>query len=126
LTSVLEVTLLDGNRPGRELLDLLVPGFPRQDVDDLPVADLTRLGHRQKLEAVERVGVIAEIRPRHLLGLTLRLTRLLEQRCLLALDGRREPCTALLGLGRLSRHAVERPHEIASVLLLRELLHLQA
>src|SRR2546423_12640055 len=56
----LEVPLLNRRRPLHELVQ---PWQVRSLVhlaDDLPVADLAGLGHRQELEAVELVGVATE------------------------------------------------------------------
>jgi hypothetical protein len=72
------------------------------------VPELSRLRHQQELQAVEAVGVVAEVGPHHLGGLALGLARLLEQRGLLALQPVGQLRRALLGLRGLLLHLLER------------------
>src|SRR6185436_7649923 len=78
-----------------------MPGPVGEHADDLPVPYLAGLGHRQELEAVERVCILPEIRLHHRRRFLLRLARLLEDRGLLAVEATREllaPPRRLLGL----------------------------
>src|SRR3954452_9191564 len=125
LKHVLEVALLDRQRPGDELADLIVPGRLVHRLQDRPVTDLGGLGHRQELEAVERVGVVVEIGRHHLCRLLLHLACLVEDRGLLAFEARRDLLAAVSGLRRLFRHSLQRLRE-ARVLFLRQLRDLPA
>ena len=80
--------------------------------DDLPVPDLAGLGHRQELEAVECVRVVAEVGLHHLGGLLLGLTGLLEDRGLLAVEVGGELGRPLLGLLRLLAMALQRGAQV--------------
>src|SRR4051812_45820109 len=92
-----EMALLDRQRPLDELLHLGLAGALVQCGEDLPVADLTGLRHRQELEPVERVGGLVEVALHHLLRLLLHLARLVEDRSLLAVERAGDLGAALLG-----------------------------
>ena len=80
-----------------------------------PVPDLAGLGHRQELEAVQRVGVLAEVGLHHLGRLGLGLAGLVEDRGLLAVDLAGDLGAARLGLVGLVVHAPERRAQIGLV-----------
>ena len=61
LPRLVEVLLLDGQRPTHELADPLVAGGLVQLADDLDVTELAGLGHDEELEAVQAVGVVTEM-----------------------------------------------------------------
>src|SRR5689334_22504243 len=62
LAHCLEVALLDRQRPVDEARDLALPRPLVERPENLPVADLPGLRHREELEAVERVGCLVEVR----------------------------------------------------------------
>ena len=98
---LLEVTLLDWQRPVGQLSQLGVAGLLVHLRHDRPVADLAGLGHGEELESVERVVLAAEVRLAHLGRLLLDLARLLDDRGLLALERAGQRGAALLRLARL-------------------------
>src|SRR5581483_2563565 len=81
-----EVLLLDRQRPIGELGDGVVAGALVQLPHDRPVPDLSRLGHRQELEAVECVLLALQVGLHHLRGLLLGFARRVEDRRLLAVE----------------------------------------
>jgi len=102
------VPLLDRDAPLDELLHAGFQSALAEGFDDLPVPDLAGLGHRQELETVERVRLLADARAQHLGALLLHLARLGQDRGLLALERRGDLLRALLGLLRLGLHPLER------------------
>src|SRR4051794_11957505 len=114
--------LLDRQRPARELFHAGMGCGRVHLLQDGPVTDLARLGHRQELEAVESVGVLVEVDLEHGRALALGGARLLEDRGLLALEGAGELGAAPLRLGRFLAHLLERGDEVGA-LLLRERDH---
>ncbi len=79
------------------------------------MADLARLGHRQELEAVETVGVVAQVGRHHLGRLLLGLAGLLEDRRLLSVEAFGDLSRPLLGLHGLLLHSIERLLELVVV-----------
>src|SRR5689334_2031995 len=77
---VREVALLDGQCPCEELLDVVTGGPLVEGAEHQPMAHLTGFGHREELETIERVGVVAEVGLHHLARLGLRLAGLVEDR----------------------------------------------
>src|SRR3954447_24482603 len=73
LPDVLQVALLDGERPIHQLADRLFARLLIELAEDLPVTDLSGLGHCEELEAVEVVGIGSEVGGHHLRGFVLGL-----------------------------------------------------
>src|SRR5581483_2479060 len=124
LAGLLEVALLDRQRPLGELERPSVAGPLRHGLDDRPVAGLAGLRHGQELEAVERIRVVTEVGAHHLRRFLLGLAGLVEDRRLLAVERRRALGAPLLGLGRLLVHPLERRDELVASLLLDQPLDL--
>src|SRR4051812_15411501 len=121
-----QVALLDRQRPVDKLLDVVLAGLLAQLAEDGPVADLAGLGHGQELEAVELVGVLAEIGLHHLARLALGFASLLFDRGLLAVALGGDLQAAAFGLLRLLAHRAQllgqRTAIQESLYLLRRLL----
>src|SRR5215203_4809962 len=107
LLGLAEVPFLDRQRPLGQLGDRLLSGLLVQLPQHRPVAYLAGLGHGHELEAVEPVGVIAEVRLHHLGGLAFGLLRLFEDRGLLAVPLVGNVGGAALGLRRLLAHQAQ-------------------
>ena len=80
------MALLNGQGPIGELAQLGILRALVELGDDRPVADLPRLGHRQELEPVERISLVAEVGVTHLGGLLLYLASLCQDGRLLSLE----------------------------------------
>src|SRR4051794_36668257 len=112
LQRLVEVALLDRLGPAHDLLETRHVRLLVHRLDDRPVPDLAGLGHRQELEAVERVGVATEVGRHHLRRLLFRLAPLLHDPRLLAADRAGDLRAPLLRLLRLLTHALERLAEL--------------
>src|SRR5215218_4435172 len=109
LLGLAEVPFLDRQRPPGQLGDRLLASLLVQFLQHHPVADLAGLGHRHELEAVEPVGVVAEVGLHHLGGLAFGLFRLLENRRLLAVALIGDLGAAARGLLGLLAHVPQFP-----------------
>lgn len=101
------MAFLDRQSPADQFAELLLTGLLVELAEHGPVADLARLGHRQELEAVEAVGVLAEVGRHHLGRLGFRFLGFFEDRGLLAVASVGELGAAALGLFGLLAHAGE-------------------
>src|SRR5215208_5367093 len=122
MARVFEVALLDRLGPLEQLLHLRLAGHLVHGADDLHVSELAGLGHDQELEPVEPVSVVAEIVLHHLLGFLLGLAGLLLDRGLLSIEVACQLLAALLRLGGLLLHLLERAHDLVVFDELRHLL----
>src|ERR1700709_525874 len=106
------VPFLDRQRPGHQVADLLLAGVLVDLAEDLPVAELAGLGHRQELEAVELVGLLVEVDVHEGFALFLGFRGLVEDRRLLALPLAGQLGAATLGLLGLLAHGPQRVDDV--------------